>query len=336
MLEKSINEKEIINEENQKEIEQQSLINKEEEINNKENNIELYNNLKEFPIDEMNKEKNENSINIKRRSSIMENINNINENSNINQNLELNHFEKEKNDFNLENNLSKQDKEEQTEIKLRNLLSELANIKQQGNNFFNNKNYEEAEKMYKEGTKKINDFMLKENIEEINGQIKDYLMNINEINIQFYNNLSIALFKQQKYEESFKIAEYIIQNLNQEHIACYGRILYCLIELKKIILANNYAEIIKKKFRNSDSFSKFKDQFNKLELINKEFSDQILNQNPELKKEIISINNNIKIKKEIKKEEKDIRIKKYIPYIIGSFAFLLITGKYIYKKYKEK
>ena len=171
MLEKSINEKEIINEENQKEIEQQSLINKEEEeINNKENNIELYNNLKEFPIDEMNKEKNENSINIKRRSSIMENINNINENSNINQNLELNHFEKEKNDFNLENNLSKQDREEQTEIKLRNLLSELANIKQQGNNFFNNKNYEEAEKMYKEGTKKINDFMLKENIEEINGQ----------------------------------------------------------------------------------------------------------------------------------------------------------------------
>ena len=69
--------------------------------------------------------------------------------------------------------------------------------------------------------------------------------------------------------------------MNQEHIACYGRILYCLIELKKIILANNYADIIKKKFINSDSFSKFKDQFNKLELINKEFSDQILNQNPE-------------------------------------------------------
>ena len=153
MLEKSINEKEIINEDNKKELEQK-LLNKEEEINNKENNIELYNNLKEFPIDEMNKEKNENSINIKRRSSIMENINNINENSNISPNLELNHFEKEKNNFNLENNLSKQDKEEQTEIKLRNLLSELTNIKQQGNNFFNNKNYEEAEKMYKEGTKK--------------------------------------------------------------------------------------------------------------------------------------------------------------------------------------
>ena len=147
MLEKSINEKEIINEENKKEIDQQSLINKEEEINNEEKNIELYNNLKEFPRDEVNEKKNENIINEERKSSIMENINNINENSNINPTLEINPFEKEKNDFNLENSLSKQDKEEQTEIKLRNLLSELANIKQQGNNFFNNKNYEEAEKM---------------------------------------------------------------------------------------------------------------------------------------------------------------------------------------------
>ena len=335
MLEKSINENEIINETNQKDMEKELLINKEEEINNKENNIDNYNNLKESANEDKNKEKNEITINDERKSSIMENINNISENVN-NQTIQLNPFKEEKTNFNSENNLSKQEKEEQTENNLRSLLSELSNIKQKGNNFFNNKNYEGAEMMYKEGTKKINDFMLKENIKEINGQIKDYLMNINEINIQLYNNLSIALFKQQKYEESFKVAEYIIQNLNQEHVACYGRILYCLIELKKIILANNYADIIKKKFRNSDSFSKFKDQFNKLEIINKEFSDQILNKNPELKKEIISINNNIKIKNEVKEEEPENKVKKYMPYIIGGFAFLLIAGRYICKKCKEK
>ena len=55
MLEKSINENEIINETNQKDMEKELLINKEEEINNKENNIDNYNSLKELTNDDKNK-----------------------------------------------------------------------------------------------------------------------------------------------------------------------------------------------------------------------------------------------------------------------------------------
>ena len=351
MDEKNIYEKEIINEENQPES-QQNLFsnNNEDEIINKENNNYINDIIKPVKEEENNIQKNEILINDEEKEPIIENINNIHENTNninnidnINTNLNLssslNQFQRNIKISNSENKITNEEKEEQTETNLRNLLTELSNIKQQGNNFFNNKNYEGAEQMYKEGIKKIKEFMLMENIEAINGQIKDYIMNINEINIQFYNNLSIALFKQQKYEESLKNAEYIIQNLNQEHVACYGRILYCLIELKKIILANHYADIIKKKFGNSDLFSKFKDQFAKLDVINKEFSDNILNKNPELKKEIISINDNLKIKKEIKKEEEkeeQNKIKKYLPYIIGGFIIIFVGGRYIYKKCKDK
>ena len=350
MNEKNENENEIINEENKPELEQRLFSNSNNQINDKENHISLNNNINPEEEEENNLIKNEIFLNDEEKEFTTEQINNINENinnrnniNNINNNINANNnssfqfnpFQKNINIPKSSNNLTKEEKEEQTETNLRNLLTELSNIKQQGNNLFNNKNYEEAEQMYKEGIKKIKEFMEKENIEEINGQIKDYLMNINEINIQFYNNLSISLFKQQKYEESFKKAEYIIQNLNQEHTACYGRILYCLIELKKIILANHYADIIKKKFGNSDSFSKFKDQLNKLEIINKEFSDKILKQNPELKKEIISINKDIEIKKEIKKEEKN-DISKYMPYVLGGIVILFVGGRYLYKKYKDK
>ena len=59
-----------------------------------------------------------------------------------------------------------------------------------------------------------------------------------------------------------------------------------------------------------------------------------MNKNPELKKEIISINDNLKIKKEEKKDE-DNNFKQYLPYVLGGFALLFIGGRYIYKKCKS-
>jgi hypothetical protein len=352
MDEKNIEENKTINGENQQELQQDLFINLQknnnEEINEKEMNSNDNNlNLNE-EIEEENNIKNQEIIDSKKDQvpTFIEN-NNINNNDNIN-NMNIintnsnllfqmsNPLQKRINNLNSDKNLSREEREEQTENSLRNLLTELSNIKQQGNDYVKNNNFEQAEKKYEEGINKINKFITTSNIEEINGQIQDHLMNMNLINIQLYNNLSTVLYKQKKYKECLKNSEYIIQALNQDHIASYGRILYCLIELKKVILANHYADIIKKKFGNGDSFSKFKDQFNKLEIINKEFSDQILNKNPELKKEIISINNNIKIKNEVKEEEPENKVKKYMPYIIGGFAFLLIAGRYIYKKCKEK
>lgn len=350
MQEKNFEEKEIINGENQPETEQ-NLINNEMNINNEQlnnNNYEINNqeiindnmNKEEEEIHENNLDKNEIITNDEAKKPIIDNKNNtlINENinniDNINQNNNLVYQINPSQNMNL-NNLSKEQREEIIEKDLRALLSELSNIKEQGNNYFNNKNYELAEEKYKEGIQKINEFQIIQNIDEVNGQINEHLININLFNSKFHNNLSTVLFKQKKYEESLKTAEYIIQNINKDHDVSYCRILYCLIELKKIILANHYAEIIKKKFSKEVIASKFQDQLDRLDKLNKEMSDKILNENPELKKELISLNNNMELNKEKEEQKEDEnKIMKYIPYLVGGIAFLLIGGRYIYKKLK--
>ena len=350
MQEKNFEEKEIINGENQPETEQ-NLINNEMNINNEQlnnNNYEINNqeiindnmNKEEEEIHENNLDKNEITTNDEAKKPIIDNKNNtlINENinniDNINQNNNLVYQINPSQNMNL-NNLSKEQREEIIEKDLRALLSELSNIKEQGNNYFNNKNYELAEEKYKEGIQKINEFQIIQNIDEVNGQINEHLININLFNSKFHNNLSTVLFKQKKYEESLKTAEYIIQNINKDHDVSYCRILYCLIELKKIILANHYAEIIKKKFSKEVIASKFQDQLDRLDKLNKEMSDKILNENPELKKELISLNNNMELNKEKEEQKEDEnKIMKYIPYLVGGIAFLLIGGRYIYKKLK--
>ena len=350
MQEKNFEEKEIINGENQPETEQ-NLINNEMNINNEQlnnNNYEINNqeiindnmNKEEEEIHENNLDKNEiitndeakkPIIDNKKNTLINENINNI---DNINQNNNLVYQINPSQNMNL-NNLSKEQREEIIEKDLRALLSELSNIKEQGNNYFNNKNYELAEEKYKEGIQKINEFQIIQNIDEVNGQINEHLININLFNSKFHNNLSTVLFKQKKYEESLKTAEYIIQNIIKDHDVSYCRILYCLIELKKIILANHYAEIIKKKFSKEVIASKFQAQLDRLDKLNKEMSDKILNENPELKKELISLNNNMELNKEKEEQKEDEnKIMKYIPYLVGGIAFLLIGGRYIYKKLK--
>ena len=350
MQEKNFEEKEIINGENQPETEQ-NLINNEMNINNEQlnnNNYEINNqeiindnmNKEEEEIHENNLDKNELITNDEAKKPIIDNKNNtlINENinniDNINQNNNLVYQINPSQNMNL-NNLSKEQREEIIEKDLRALLSELSNIKEQGNNYFNNKNYELAEEKYKEGIQKINEFQIIQNIDEVNGQINEHLININLFNSKFHNNLSTVLFKQKKYEESLKTAEYIIQNINKDHDISYCRILYCLIELKKIILANHYAEIIKKKFSKEVIASKFQAQLDRLDKLNKEMSDKILNENPELKKELISLNNNMELNKEKEEQKEDEnKIMKYIPYLVGGIAFLLIGGRYIYKKLK--
>ena len=360
MDEKNIEDKEIINAENQQESENNLLNNEINNEINENNNIEnLNNNIKEeeVDVDKNNIKENEILTNEEEKEQIIDNINNneINENINninnikINNNLpfQLNFPQNNIKSFDFDKNLSKEQREEQIENNLRKCLTELASIKEQGNNYYNNKNYELAEQKYKEGIQRIEEeFSKMPNLEEPNDQIKEHLININIFHSKFHNNLSTVLFKQKKYEESLKTAEYIIQNINKDHDVSYCRILFCLIELKKIILANHYADIIKKKFRNEESISKFQEQFDRLDKLNKEFSDNLLNNNPELKKEINSINNNIEnninndinFKKEEEKEEEENEnnYTKYLPYIIGGFAFLLIGGRYLYKSFNSK
>ena len=329
-MEESIKiESEVINDEKQPKIDDNLMDNspppQNEEIDQKDNpeNNEKENGIKSNDI----------IINEEEEKKIIKdnNINNISDDkSNIFQFPLRNNVKS----FNFDTNLSKEEKLEQIENNLHSLLSELSNIKNKGNTFFNNKNYEAAEQQYREGIQKINEFLMISNIDEVNGQIQENIMNINLFNLQFYNNLSTVLIKQEKFEESLKNSEFIIQNLDQEHVNSYCRILFCLIELKKIITANHYADIIRKKFENKECYSKFRDQLARLEVLNKEFSEKILDQNPELKKEVISMNDNLIIKNNEEKEKTD--LKKYLPYLVGGAVILYAGGRYLYNKYKNK
>lgn len=322
-------ESEVINDEKQPKIDDNLMDNspppQNEEIDQKDNpeNIEKENGIKNNNI----------LINEEEEKKIIKdnNIDNISDDkSNIFQFPLRNNVKS----FNFDKNLSKEEKLEQIENNLHSLLSELSNIKNKGNTFFNNKNYEAAEQQYREGIQKINEFLMISNIDEVNGQIQENIMNINLFNLQFYNNLSTVLIKQEKFEESLKNSEFIIQNLDQEHVNSYCRILFCLIELKKIITANHYADIIRKKFENKECYSKFRDQLARLEALNKEFSEKILDQNPELKKEVITMNDNLIIKSNEEKEKTD--FKKYLPYLVGGAVILFAGGRYLYNKYKNK
>ena len=329
-MEESIKiESEVINDEKQPKIDDNLMDNspppQNEEIDQKDNpeNYEKENGIKSNDI----------IINEEEEKKIIKdnNINNISDDkSNIFQFPLRNNVKS----FNFDKNLSKEEKLEQIENNLHSLLSELSNIKNKGNTFFNNKNYEAAEQQYREGIQKINEFLMISNIDEVNGQIQENIMNINLFNLQFYNNLSTVLIKQEKFEESLKNSEFIIQNLDQEHVNSYCRILFCLIELKKIITANHYADIIRKKFENKECYSKFRDQLARLEVLNKEFSEKILDQNPELKKEVITMNDNLIIKNNEEKEKTD--LKKYLPYLVGGAVILYAGGRYLYNKYKNK
>lgn len=329
-MEESIKiESEIINDEKQPKIDDNLMDNspppQNEEIEQKDNpeNSEKENEIKNNNII-MNEEEEKKII----KDNNIDNISN--DKSSIFQFPLRNNI----NSFNFDKNLSKEEKLEQIENSLHSLLSELSNIKNKGNTFYNNKNYEAAEQQYREGIQKINEFLMISNIDEVNGKIQENIMNVNVFNLNFYNNLSTVLIKQEKYEEALKNLEFIIQNLDQEHVNSYGRILFCLIELKKIITANHYADIIRKKFENKECFSKFKEQLARLEALNKEFSEKILNQNPELKKEVITMNDNLIIKNNEENEKTD--FKKYLPYLVGGAVILFAGGRYLYNKYKNK
>ncbi len=334
--------------------------NEENKIDNSQNNNANINQENSSPemnsIPEENKIKNNNIIindqekqiinndniinnNIINNNIINNNIinNNIN-NDNLNINTNSNQFtplRKNVRQYNFDN-LSKEEKIEQIENNLHSLLSELSNIKQKGNEYYGNKNYEAAEQQYKEGIKKIEEFQLLSDIDEVNGQIQEYMLNINKMNISFYNNLSTSLFKQGKYKESLKNSEFIIHNLCQEHVVSYCRILFCLIELKKVIEANYYSDIVKKKFGNQNCFSNFHEQLAKLEILNREFSNKILNQNPELKQEVINMNDNLIVKNKDENENDNNGFKKYIPYLVGGAIILFAGGRLLYKKLTDK
>ena len=169
------NEKEIINDQNKPEIEENLINNSPNNDIKNNNNLEQSspqfinsNNEEENKInnEEENKIQNEEENKIKNEDDIVvvddnqiKNNNNNNNNNNISNNLfEIPPLIK-KQQFNFDN-LSKEEKMEQIEKILHSILSEASSLKEKGNEFYKNNNFEEAEKQYREGINKLNELPL--------------------------------------------------------------------------------------------------------------------------------------------------------------------------------
>ena len=59
------------------------------------------------------------------------------------------------------------------------LIEEIAKIKETGNKFFNQKNYDEAEKYYREGIDKIEKFIPSNSLSEFNEEVQDCIFKVN-------------------------------------------------------------------------------------------------------------------------------------------------------------
>ena len=66
------------------------------------------------------------------------------------------------------------------------LIEEIAKIKETGNKFFNEKNYDEAEKCYREGIEKIEKFVPSNSLSEFNEEVQDCIFKVNSYKKDFY------------------------------------------------------------------------------------------------------------------------------------------------------
>jgi hypothetical protein len=145
------------------------------------------------------------------------------------------------------------------------LIEELAKIKETGNSFFNEKNYDEAEKYYREGIDKIEKFVPSNSLSEFNEEVQDCIFKVNSYKKSFYGNLSISLSKKNNFKEAIQICLYILNNIDPEDETSYIRLLKWTIKDNDYEKGKKIAEEIKEKFNsNEEKFKKIEKEFNEI------------------------------------------------------------------------
>ena len=116
-------------------------------------------------------------------------------------------------------------------------LEDILSEKEKGNNFLKQGQYNQAEVTYK----KI--------LDDIENLLKDTsITNKNEINIQkkfIMSNLSMCLFKQNKYEEGMKYDRIIIKKLDKTFAKSYARLIDGYMKSNKIPMARYHYDLMK-------------------------------------------------------------------------------------------
>ena len=157
-----------------------------------------------------------------------------------------------------------------------NLIEEVLKIKDTGNGFYNKKNYEEAEKYYRQGIEKIEKFSPINQTDEYNSELEDCKYKIKSYKKILYSNISLSMSKRENYKEANEINLYILHNIDPDDESTYLRLLKYTLSLGDFEQGKKIYEDIKNKFSdNEEKFERIQNNCQDLIKSLKEYDEQI-------------------------------------------------------------
>ena len=182
-------------------------------------------------------------------------------------------------------------------LKIKEMLKDVNNRKEEGNKLVLLKKYSEAEKIYQESLNIMNKFETKKKFQMDNEENKKIGKEIILTMKNLYSNLALCQGKQSKINEAIQNSSYIISSLDSYHDKSYLRIMMWMIEINELETAEEIKKEIENKFK-GEKLKIFNSAFNLLKIKKEELEEKIKN-----KKKKIENNNNINLN-EIIKEKK--------------------------------
>lgn len=162
----------------------------------------------------------------------------------------------------------------QAEQSLKDSLDKIISFKKEGNEHFKNKNYNEAITSYNIGIEKLEESMASYDKKIQNESIKILQKSIIEEKVNVLSNMSTCYLKLENYQQAFNLDLSIIRQFNPSWDKSYNRIIIASIKNNDLMLANQYAHILKMQFP-QEIVDKYKGTFEDLENENKNHLERI-------------------------------------------------------------
>lgn len=162
----------------------------------------------------------------------------------------------------------------QAEQSLKDSLDKIISYKKEGNEQFKNKNYNEAISLYNIGIEKLEESMTSYDPKIQNENMKILVKSIIEEKVNVLSNMSTCYLKLENYQQVFNLDMSIIRQFNPVWDKSYNRIIIACIKNNDLMMANQYAQILKMQF-SQDIVEKYKGTFEDLENENKNHLESI-------------------------------------------------------------
>ena len=161
--------------------------------------------------------------------------------------------------------------EDDLKQRLHAMLTEGTAIKNRGNEFFKNENFQEAEAAYLEGITKVTSYYEEiqlYNCGSINDEIAKMLTELRVLERSLRGNLALTYKREGKKRENIRTLAYIIKEVDPDHSQSYIRLITNLLDNGEILKAKVILQDAKAKFSgtgDSSNFAKIEDDLLKIE-----------------------------------------------------------------------